>query len=458
MKKKYIIFLSIIAFLLVLTLTVGTGYGVWLSNKEPEETDTKTIDCFKIYYANNGVLEMNKIKPVLEEEGEATSPYTITITNICEEAKEVEIRLNTLEGTTVDTNALTLKTAGNIEVERILYKNLETTKTKESKTKISKLIGKTVIEPNETIRANLRIWFDERKLPNITPETNYFKGYIEILDSAKAIKPTIYESIMKDPKAIESKEAPVYTEVSITEEGLYVTNAPGGKYYYYRGVANNNYVKFANLTWRIVGINPDKTLKLVLDKSSASIQYSTHSNYMDYTGFKYDYNKDDVNNYLENWYKTNIADRGFDKYVVNYDFCNDSSSTADGKNTIFGAYSRLTDEAAPIVTCPETKLDFGGKYNQKVGLLTADDIALAGGAYNVPNYNYYLYNGGSFFTSSPAEFRKNQAYIMIVDNTGSLATDKTDSTHEIRPVINIDSSLTFEGSGTVNNPYVLNTK
>ena len=48
MRKKYTITLSIIALLLVATLSVGTGYGVWLSSKQAEETNTKNIECFKI--------------------------------------------------------------------------------------------------------------------------------------------------------------------------------------------------------------------------------------------------------------------------------------------------------------------------------------------------------------------------------------------------------------------------
>ncbi len=56
MRKKFKILLSLLALLLVATLSVGTGYGVWLSSKQTEDTNTMRIDCFKIYYENDGII------------------------------------------------------------------------------------------------------------------------------------------------------------------------------------------------------------------------------------------------------------------------------------------------------------------------------------------------------------------------------------------------------------------
>lgn len=460
MKKKYVFSLVIIAIMLIAILSLGTGYGLWLSSKNPDDSNVRDIDCFRIYYENNGILEVNKIKPVLEEEGLSSSPYTVTITNICDSEREVQLRLNTIKDTTVKVDALTLNAAGNIEVKNTLYKNLETTKTSEEDVTQSKLIGKTKISPNETVRTNIRIWFDERKLPNITSDKNYYKGHIEIIDSAATIKPSIYETILKEPSSIDSKKAPNFNEIATTEEGMYSIAATNGKYYYYRGVVNNNYVKFANYIWRIVGVNPDKSIKLVLDKPATTMKYSLHTNAMDYTGFKYDYNREDVNNeittFLENWYNNNIKNRNLDSYVVEHGFCNDSSLRTKSGHTYFGAYDRLDGETIqPSVICPVTNIDFGGTYVQKIGLLTADEVALAGAVVEENNYNYYLYNGGSFFTASPAESYGNKAYMMIVTNTGSIGIARTDETYDVRPVINIVSSLTYEGSGTQTNPYVI---
>lgn len=462
MQKKYIITLAVILTLLVATLFVGTGYGVWLSEKTPIENNIRNVDCFKIYYDNDGIIEYSKIKPVVNSDGESVSPYTVTVTNTCPVEKEAQIRLNTVETTTIDVNALTLKITGNIEKGVTLYKNLEGTKTEEEGIKTSRLLGKIKIAPNETVRTNIRIWFDEKKAPSVNDKNNYFKGHIEIIDSEKAIKPTFLETILANKDTIDKKKAPSFEGASYNEEGLYAINAPGGKYYYYRGVVNNNYVIFANKTWRIVGINPNNTIKLILNDSIGNIKYGKDHKYMDYVGFTYDYNKvqvnNDINNHLITWYKNNIANTAFDSQVVSYNFCNDASYKMSGKNASFSAENRLTDEVKPIMSCPAKSGDFGGVYNQKVGLITADEVVLAGGSYETNNYNYYLFNGTTFFTSTPSDFTSNNAYVFAVTNTGSLDKVKTDSVNGMRPVINISGELTYDGSGTQNNPYIINLK
>ena len=107
------------------------------------------------------------------------------------------------------------------------------------------------------------------------------------------------------------------------------------------------------------------------------------------------------------------------------------------------------------MTCPTTNADFGGTYKQKIGLITADEVAIAGGVYNTNNYNYYLSNGESFFTMTGAEYNNLTAYMFIVTNTGSISTAPTTSSYGIRPVINLEPTLTVSGSGTTENPYTI---
>ncbi len=457
MRKKFKILLSLLALLLVATLSVGTGYGVWLSSKQTEDTNTMRIDCFKIYYENDGIIEMSKIKPVVNIDGEETSPYTITVTNTCIEPKEMQIRLNVVESTTIDINALTLKTSGNISNDTILYKNLETTKTEEEGIVASKLIGKTVVQPNETVRTNMRIWFDERKVPIVNEKNNYFKGHIEIINTDNAIKPTLQEIIVKDKTSIENKGNPEFTAAEYKEAGVYAIDAPGGKYYYYRGVVNNNYVKFGNELWRIMGVNPDGTIKLITEVPITIDVYSNNYNKADFVGYEYTLNRvtmyNDYLNTINEWYRNNI-EYSLDNYVVQYNFCNDTSSRTTNNKTYFGAYDRLFSDVAPIATCPSTKNN-GGVYNQKVGLVTADEVTLAGGLQNTTNTSYYLYNGTSFWTASAAEFTSGVAQMVVVNSDGTIAEERVDTSQGIRPVINIVGNLTFEGSGTKDNPYIL---
>ncbi|MGN1370749.1 MAG: hypothetical protein ACI4XM_00505 [Candidatus Coprovivens sp.] len=456
MKKKYILSLIVIGILFALTLTIGTGYGLYLSTSVKNERNATTLDCFKAYFSHSDIIELKNINPVVNDEGKETSPYTLTITNICEETKELQIRLNVLSETTFDTTALTIETAGNIEQDTILYKNLPNAKTKDKNVKISKLIGKITIKPNETIRTNIKLWFDEKKSPELNKE-DIFKAQFELIDTASTIKASFSEVLLNNTKVV--TDSIDYSTSSYTTEGLYQIKSEDGNSYYYRGIVNNNYIKFGNYIWRIVGINPDNSIKIILEKSAISMNYSDKTNAIDYTGLKYIYNDEVINNnvndFLEQWYKTNIIDRDLDKYVVASSFCNDSSNFVNSYHTYFNGYTRLITDKRPTITCPTTNADFGGIYKQKIGLITADEVAIAGGVYNTNNYNYYLYNGETFFTITGADYYNYTANLFIVTNTGAISTAPTTNTYGIRPVINISSTTTVSGAGTIDNPYTI---
>jgi len=457
MKKQYIISLAIIMLLLVCIITIGTGYGIWTSSNSSYQVNSNVVNCFKIYYSENDIIEMKNIKPLVNSEGEDETPYTLTITNICSDKKELQLRLNILNDSTISTDSLTLKASGDIELATTLFKNLDSIKNKNDNVSQSKLIGKLEVEPNETIRTNVKMWFDEKKSPNI-PSDKIFKAKFEVVDTESSTIPSLVEIVLSNEI---NSSIPDYNTVSLSNEGIYSVTNGDDTYYYYRGVVNNNYVNFANYTWRIVGINPDKSVKLILNNSISSSKYSDNKDAIDYTGYKYIYNNEEVNNVifntLNNWYKENIKERNFDSYVSNYNFCNDTSVIEDTANNdiYFSSYDRLIKNKKPTIICPDTDNDFGGKYNMKIGLITADEVSMAGGLYKYNNFNYYLYNSENYYTSTPGEYTYENANVFIVTNTGSLDIASVDSENAIRPVINLASTVTATGSGTVDNPYVI---
>ena len=458
MKKKYIFSLVFIGIMFLFVLTIGTGYGLWIATKDAPEKNATTLNCFKVYFSNSDIIEMKNVVPVINDEGIETSPNTLTITNICEDTKELQVRLNILDETTIDIGALTIQAAGNIEKNTVLYKNLSTAKTIDSHVTQSKLIGLATIKPNETVRTNIKLWFDEKKAPNIDKEA-IFKAKFELIDTESSIKATFAETLLNNQPNIENKQSPSFADPSFQEEGLYILPTNNGNAYYYRGIVTNNYVKFANLTWRIVGINSDNSVKIVLDKSAGYGKYSDRVNAADYTGSKYVYNDEtinnSINNYLLEWYEKTINYRDLDKYVTTTSYCNDSNYSYTNYHTYFNGYNRIINEKSPSLTCPATNNDFGGTYNQKIGLLTADEVVLAGGGYNVNNFSYYLYNGENFFTMTPAEYFGYVANVFTVNNSGSLQISRVDSDFAIRPVLSLTSTITVSGSGTQNDPYTI---
>ena len=175
---------------------------------------------------------------------------------------------------------------------------------------------------------------------------------------------------------------------------------------------------------------------------------------------------------LDNWYKTNMT--SYTSKLADETFCSDRSiSYGSGylttPTTTYGAYGRLQDGKKPSLKCSQDNDKFkmsneSAKLNYPVALITADEVALAGGrayyngAYS-PNSNYYLYNGKYYWTLSPSSFNSgnSNARVWIVLPSGSL-NPWYSVTHSIgvRPVINLKANtLITKGDGSSLNPFVI---
>ena len=99
------------------------------------------------------------------------------------------------------------------------------------------------------------------------------------------------------------------------------------------------------------------------------------------------------------------------------------------------------------------------KLTYPVALITADEVALAGGKYNTKNENYYLQTNGYFWTMTPSSFRASHALalVLFVTPTGLLYRwGNVSDWLGVRAVINLRSDLLISsGDGTVENPYQL---
>ena len=105
------------------------------------------------------------------------------------------------------------------------------------------------------------------------------------------------------------------------------------------------------------------------------------------------------------------------------------------------------------VSNASTKLDY------PVALITADEMAMAGGVYNTSNTNYYLYNGQYQWSLSSGNFLSHSSYAFVWDvhPSGSLYPwDDVTNSFGARPVINLKAdTLITKGDGTALNPYVV---
>jgi len=272
--------------------------------------------------------------------------------------------------------------------------------------------------------------------------------------------------------------------------GIYESQDDLGTTYYFRGDVTNNYVYFANYYWRIIRINGDGGIRMIYDgttphdngESSTDRQigtsaFNSSASSNTYVGYKYgsptattyeETHKNTTNSTIkqavDSWYKTNISDKEFSSYLVDSIYCNDrslSSGTGIGTTeTNYKALERLNENKTPTFYCTQSNDKFtvntskgNGSLQYPVGLITADEVAYAGGVYNTNNSKYYLYNGNNYWTMSPAHF--GGAIEFGLYPSGNLGVNVVSPIGGIRPVITLNGSTKLQGTGIKTDPFRL---
>ena len=337
---------------------------------------------------------------------------------------------------------------------------------------------------------------------------------IMVTDLSKRTKCNVYFKKKPDSKVPEiiaqldtSGKCPtVNDDGSVNVTGVEATNGylckakdAYGDSYYYRGNVTNNYVKFADKYWRIVRINGDGTVRVIYDgtsahangEASADRQIGTsafNSSYNDnaYVGYMYgktgastyadahaNTNNSTIKTYIDDWYKTNIVGTTNEQYLADNIFCNDRSMAGNNSGTGAGTsvtyyrwyngpwesenYSKYNKKM--MLTCSQKNDAFtvsdttngNGALTYPVGLLSTDEIALAGG-WNAANSGYYLYSGQVWWASSPYCFNGSGADVRSVNSNGN-AVDGVGNSYGVRPVFNLKAEVLLQGSGTAEDPY-----
>ena len=240
--------------------------------------------------------------------------------------------------------------------------------------------------------------------------------------------------------------------------GLYTsTDTNTGKpTYYFRGNVENNYVKFAGQTWRIVRINEDGTIRIVMqDGINSNANIAFNSNYNNYT-YMY-YTNSQAKTTLESWYQTNIGSKqDLAKNVATGDYyCEQAKAKYSDSWTAGSATMTTYNKYTPDFKCSSDGNN-KGVVNASVGLLTYDEVVYAGGYYAKKNNNYYLYNQAIYWwTMSSAGFTGLNSRVWYVDTTGDIDYNNATNNNRLRPVIILTADTPTTGSGTSSDPFVI---
>ncbi len=250
-----------------------------------------------------------------------------------------------------------------------------------------------------------------------------------------------------------------------------------------------------DMYWKIIRTNADGSLRLLYSGTSPSAtnayietsKFNAKDNDSMYVGYMYgtsgsqESNRTNTNNstiktVIDNWYASNMT--SYTKYLsTTAVYCNDrevgsGTYSATGSDFHYAAYTRLYTNKTPTYDCTNDNDKFtvdastgNGKLTYPVSLMTADEIAYAGGvAYEEAPMWYYT--NSSFESSTGTKFwwslSPNYWHVGIANSwgvdvsgaPGFLSNFNVRSSVGVRPVVSLKSCIKYStGNGTSETPY-----
>ena len=257
------------------------------------------------------------------------------------------------------------------------------------------------------------------------------------------------------------------TDVTYTNGTYTLTSTQTG---YSQGLSTHHYTCFNSTgtctkAYYIFYVESTKGYYITLDsgkKTSEALSEMLDNNTTDST----------IKTAIDNWYSTNMT--SYTNKLEDTVWCNDRSIYSKGgwdsnggdttSYLYFSAHKRAWMKLRnPSLTCSRNIDKFttntnngNGNLTYPVGLLTADEIMLAGGNGEDSNNSYYLYTENAYWVGSPYDFIFETMNEFYVRSDGKLVGYDAKTIYGVRPCISLASGTEISsGNGTVNSPYVV---
>ena len=417
-ETKRRIKILLISILGIIVLVSGMSYAFVRLNYTSEKVENIN-SCFDITMSDTGALSLNNAIPTQDTVGVNNSPYTYTITNTCDMDAYYETTINVLSPSKVDDAS---------KVRVALYgdgylapSTLSTLKTGEVTANFTNpltdsianyVIDEGYLQANTTKTFKLAMWMGY----DVTEFNDDFKTQILVTGIAKEAETLTNLSgginVLKNNTVINDTD---YTKT--TQDGLYYLKRNDDQdTFYFRGTNVNNNITFANKEWKIVRINKDGSIKLVLNDSIGTSTYT------------------DIDTTLNTWYDSNIKTTDYEKYVVQDNYCNDTTL----------AYNRVVTNNKPNLTCTTTA--------KSIGILSVDEVMLSNATYDSTTKTSYLDSSTTTYTLTPAQTNND---VFAFGGTKQISIANKTDTLGIRPTITITKDAVLSGEGSTSNKYTI---
>ena len=512
-QKKVMIYILVISLICV----VGVSYAFFTAGMSSETSTTVRADAGTMKITYDGGKDINLAGIYPKNDVWSTKTITVTGNNTTDAEMYYKLTLVVDSNTFKTDDPLQYELVStNTSTNGKIIPNIS--KTNITGTSIELGSGHFKKANNAKHTYLLKIYYPKKSTSQNANQGAAFSAHVEITSAKAPTAPTV-SNLAEAIRANNEVQTPLTTPgaaISTADEALLASaEDDNGTSYYFRGAVKNNYVEFANKCWRIVRVGGDDSVKLILHNdntkkvanpcdaannstSAAFARYSGttytsafNSSHNDnaYVGFKYgtagasDYatthantNNSTILTNLETWYNNNL--KTYADAIADTVWCNDKTNVEDktynpwsyggnatglgyGTNkTYYGATQRLVSTSGSAGgTGPSLKCNGElSKITSKIGLITVDELAFAGYAYELQNTTTYLQEnatGTYWWSLSPLDFNLGSAGVWNVGE-GSFGRSSAGSTLEVRPSISIVSSATISGGfGTSEDPYVV---
>ncbi|MGM9834243.1 MAG: DUF6273 domain-containing protein [Bacilli bacterium] len=471
MNKKIIPLVTIL--IIIILINVFSTYAFYQLTKTQDIKNNATTGMLSLRITKeNKPISLEETFPISDEEADNLQPFEFTITNDGDMFTYYTVNLESLAGSTLNDKYIASKLDNN---SKKILSSLKEGEKKNDDSVSSRTLVTGGLNVGESVTYNLRLWIDSSTTLNEETTNKNFEAKVVIIANSSNPKENETGAEMLISNAEEDAD---------NKDGLVLMHQPSTYQleatdeYRYVGATPNNYIKFNNQTWRIIGIfNVDngegileKRIKIMKDISVGKIAYDSA-----YKRFSYwpdttirTYLNGTFYNSLSSTAKNQIAPAKF--YIAANDVYG-----SDADNNYASSYYKI--ERGNIVRLEGRAISWVGN----VGLIYPSDFGFAtGGAtrgtcLNINLFlwsleenqscyiNDWIYNKERQWTMTPHGkwWSSRGEYAYIIDNeymggglTYSSVSSMTD-VYQTRPVVFLKSDIKISGKGTYNEPYII---
>ena len=472
MNKKQKIIVSVIGIAIVLLTLLGLTYAYFLTRIQGNTNDKSisvTTANLILEYAdvNDELITDSAVEPgkswtktfVATNKGNATVTYGVALENIVNTIERKDDLVYTLDCKQYSKTGFSIDKT-NKTVTGTISGTCNSVTTETTFPSIGTIIVQNEIADDKAQVYTLLVTYKEMNVDQSVDMNKTFSAQANLVDP-NVFKPygegTLATAIIDSAKTAASSSdttrtiyqetpttTPGQTVSTETEKTLSKTLDDYGDSYYFRGNVVDNFVEFAGMCWRIVRIEGDGSIKLILaSELSCSDTNVTATSGLATDGISgvkgtillsnYGYKKienhiqndyvnsegDMVNNSrtkLNSWLKTKITSENDKILLKKNDWCIGDRTSAYKYNSSTKSYDLLTQTAEELIKT-ETSFSYSAEKRMKgdktptlkcdgnkekdgeidintIGMLTVDEVQFAGGG-STSNSTYYLYDNAS---------------------------------------------------------------